>query len=194
MGKDTTKIALLKTGARFLKEKGYNHTGIQEVLQATGVPKGSFYYYFKSKEDFGLEIIENDACEHNRVLDHYLKDETFSPLTRLRRYFEAKYEEFASLQCREGCLLGNLGQELADQNERFRLRLEEIFAQWRDRYIDCLQQAQAVGEISSDLDVGVLADFCLNSWEGALQQMKVTKSPVPLQTFMSVMFDVVLKP
>lgn len=193
MGKDTTKIALLKTGARFLKEKGYNHTGIQEVLQATGVPKGSFYYYFKSKEDFGLEIIENDACEHNRVLDKYLKDETLSPLTRLRRYFEAKYEEFGSLQCREGCLLGNLGQELADQNERFRLRLEEMFAQWRDRYVDCLQQAQAVGEIAPDLDVRVLADFCLNSWEGALQQMKVTKSPAPLQTFMIVMFDVVLK-
>ncbi|MUL36326.1 TetR/AcrR family transcriptional regulator [Gloeocapsopsis dulcis] len=194
MGKDTTKIALLKTGARFLKEKGYNNTGIQEVLQATGVPKGSFYYYFKSKEDFGLEIIENDACEHNRVLNKYLKDETLSPLTRLRRYFEVKYEEFASLQCREGCLLGNLGQELADQNERFRLRLEEIFAAWRNCYIDCLQQAQAVGEISSYLDVPVLADFCLNSWEGALQQMKVTKSPVPLQTFMTVMFDVVLQP
>ncbi|MBE9192968.1 TetR family transcriptional regulator C-terminal domain-containing protein [Gloeocapsopsis crepidinum LEGE 06123] len=194
MGKDTTKLALLKTGARFLKEKGYNHTGIQEVLQATGVPKGSFYYYFKSKEDFGLEIVKHDACEHNQVLDKYLKDETLSPLTRLRQYFAAKCEEFASLQCREGCLLGNLGQELADQNERFRLRLEEIFAAWRDRYIDCLQQAQAVGEISPDLDVRILADFCLNSWEGALQQMKVTKSPVPLQTFMSVMFDVVLKP
>lgn len=193
MGKDTTKIALLKTGTRFLKEKGYNHTGIQEILQATGVPKGSFYYYFKSKEDFGLEIIENDAREHNQFLDKYLKDETISPLTRLQRYFEAKYEEFASLQCREGCLLGNLGQELADQNERFRLRLESIFAEWRDRYIDCLQQAQAIGELSPDLDVHILADFCLNSWEGALQQMKVTKSPAPLQTFMSVMFDVVLK-
>lgn len=191
--KDTTKMALLKTGARFFREKGYNHTGIQEVLQTTGVPKGSFYYYFKSKEDFGLEIIDNDASEHNWVLDSYLNDETLNPLTRLRRYFEAKSEEFTSLQCREGCLLGNLGQELADQNERFRLRLEEIFAQWRDRYVECLQQAQDAGEISPHLDVRVLGEFCLNSWEGALQQMKVSKSPTPLKAFITVMFDLVLK-
>jgi len=191
--KDTTKMALLKTGARFFREKGYNHTGIQEVLQTTGVPKGSFYYYFKSKEDFGLEIINNDASEHNWVLDSYLNDETLTPLTRLRRYFEAKCEEFTSLQCREGCLLGNLGQELADQNERFRLRLEEIFAQWRDRYVECLQQAQDTGEIPPHLDVRVLGEFCLNSWEGALQQMKVSKSPAPLKAFITVMFDLVLK-
>ncbi len=88
-------------------------------MQATGVPKGSFYYYFKSKEDFGVEIIENDAREHSQFLDKYLKDETLSPLTHLRRYFEAKYEEFALLQYRDGCLLGNFSQELADQNERF---------------------------------------------------------------------------
>lgn len=186
-------MALLKTGARFFREKGYNHTGIQEVLQTTGVPKGSFYYYFKSKEDFGLEIIDNNASEHNWVLDSYLNDETLTPLTRLRRYFEAKCEEFTSLQCREGCLLGNLGQELADQNERFRLRLEEIFAQWRDRYVECLQQAQDTGEIPPHLDVRVLGEFCLNSWEGALQQMKVSKSPAPLKAFITVMFDLVLK-
>ncbi len=193
MNKETTKVTLLKTGARFLREKGYNHTGIQEVLQEAGVPKGSFYYYFKSKEDFGLEIINHDACEHNRVLETYLKDETLTPLTRLRRYFEDKCSEFESLHYREGCLLGNIGQELADQNERFRLRLFEIFADWRDRYVECLQQAQDVGEIPSHLDVRLLADFCVNSWEGALQQMKVSKSSVPLKTFITIMFDVVLK-
>ncbi|MEA5506856.1 TetR family transcriptional regulator C-terminal domain-containing protein [Halotia wernerae UHCC 0503] len=193
MNKETTKIALLKIGASFLRQKGYNNTGIQEVLQAIGVPKGSFYYYFNSKEDFGLEIINNDALEHNRVLERYLGNETFTPLTRLRRYFEDKCSEFELLECREGCLLGNIGQELADQNERFRLRLKDIFAEWSDRYVDCLQQAQDAGEIPSHLDVRILAEFCVNSWEGALQQMKVSKSSAPLKTFITIMFDVVLK-
>jgi len=193
MSRSDTKTALLKAGTCIIREKGYNHTGIKEVLQSTGVPKGSFYHYFDSKEDFGLQIIENEAIAHDQFLEQYLGNEALTPLTRLRCYFEAKCEEFGSLQCREGCLLGNLGQELADQNEIFRSRLQEIFARWRQRFAECLKQAQEAGEISSSFDVRELAEYCLSSWEGAILQMKITKSVVPLKAFMNITFGYVFK-
>jgi TetR/AcrR family transcriptional repressor of nem operon len=192
--KESTKAALLRSGRRIIAEKGYNHTGIQEVLQDVGVPKGSFYHFFSSKEDFGLEIINHDAVLHAQVVERYLSDTTLSPLNRIQQYFADKLKEFESLQYREGCLFGNLSQEMADQNERFRSRLQDVMAQWRDRFTQCLEEAQAAGEVSSQWDTQELAEYCLNSWEGALLQMKVTKSDKPLRAFMKLTFETVLKP
>jgi TetR/AcrR family transcriptional repressor of nem operon len=67
--KEDTKLALIKAGRRIIVEKGYNHAGIQEVLQAVGVPKGSFYHFFSSKEEFGLAIIEYDSQMHDRIVE-----------------------------------------------------------------------------------------------------------------------------
>ncbi len=193
MGKETTKATLLETGKRIILEKGYNHTGIQEVLQTAGVPKGSFYYYFNSKEDFGLQVINCYAQEYNSKLDIYLSDKTLTPLNRLRRYFEDASKQFESLQCRKGCPIGNLGQELADQSEAFRSTIEEILTEWRGRFAECLQQAQDAGEIPSHLDPQVLAEFILSSWEGAILRAKVTKNTAPLQVFIKLVFEQTLK-
>jgi len=194
MVKGDTRLALIQTGRRIIVEKGYNHTGIQEVLQAVGVPKGSFYHFFKSKEDFGLQIIQHEAAEHDRILDCYLNDETRSPLNRLKHYFEDKRKEFEALHYREGCLLGNLGQEMADQNETFRQHLQIAYQDWRQRVADCLRQAQVAHEVSTVHDACDLAEYCVNSWEGALLCMKTTKSIKPLEVFMHLTFEVVLKP
>ncbi|WP_218082669.1 TetR/AcrR family transcriptional regulator [Anthocerotibacter panamensis] len=191
--KDGTRVALIRVGLRILREKGYNHTGLQEILQASGVPKGSFYHFFDSKEAFGLAIIDHDIQEHHLLLERYLKDPTLSPVQRLYRYFADKCTDFATLHCREGCLLGNLGQELADQNETFRVRIEQFFRDWQARLAQCLKEAQQAGEIPAHLDTEQLAGFWINSWEGALLQMKITKSPAPLHAFMDVMFGTLLQ-
>jgi TetR/AcrR family transcriptional repressor of nem operon len=115
-------------------EKVFNYTGIQEVLQTVGVPKGSFYHFFSSKEEFGLAIIDRDAEIHDRIIDNYLKDKKFTPLNRIKNYFTSKVEEFESLTYRKGFLFSNLSQEMAERNERFRSRLQEVTARWRDRF------------------------------------------------------------
>jgi TetR/AcrR family transcriptional regulator, transcriptional repressor for nem operon len=190
--KDSTRSALLHAGARIIREKGYNHAGLQEILQISGVPKGSFYHFFASKEDFGLAIINCDAQTHDQEMERYFGDLSLSPLARLRCYFAAKCANFESLGCREGCLLGNLGQELADQNETFRLRIEAFFANWRSQLAQCLAQAQATGEIPTQIEPNRLADFLVNSWEGALMQMKVRKDSTPLHIFMDLIFGSLL--
>ena len=89
MSKEKTKAVLLEAGKRVFLEKGYNHAGIEAILQAAGVPKGSFYYYFESKEDFGLQVLNSFAEGYNENFERDLGDMAVSPLERLRRYFEA---------------------------------------------------------------------------------------------------------
>ena len=191
--KKDTKLALIRAGRQFIVEKGYNHTGIKEVLKVVGVPKGSFYHFFDSKEEFGLAIIDYDSQMHDLVVEKYLKDTELSPLNRLKQYFTFKLEEFESLQYREGCLFGNLSQEMSDQSEQFRERLEVATQHWREQFADCIEAAQSVGEISKEQSAQDLAEFCLNSWEGALLQMKVTKSDAPLKNYIQFMFGAILK-
>jgi TetR/AcrR family transcriptional repressor of nem operon len=189
----STRAALLEAGVQIILEKGYHHTGIQEVLQAAGVPKGSFYYYFKSKADFGLAVIAHFATAYTARLEQYLGDTTHRPLTRLRRHLEHTLARFESRGCRGGCLIGNLSQELADQSDVFCAPLEAVLHSWRERYASLFREAQAQGELGSELDPQQVADFYLNSFEGALLRAKVSKSPEPLRLFMGCMFDGVLR-
>jgi len=193
MGKEKTKTALLEAGKKVFLEKGYNNAGIEAILQTAGVPKGSFYYYFESKEDFGLQVINHFAAIYQSNIDLYFDNESLSPLDRLRRYFESICERLESQQCRNGCLVGNLSQEMAAQSEVFRARLEEIFQDWVNRYAEVLDQAQRLGEIPSHLDVHELAEFWLNSWQGATLRAKATRGTGPLRTFLNIMFGYILQ-
>src|SRR3954465_14067229 len=123
MSKESTKTVLLETGKSVFLAKGYNNSGIEAILHAAGVPKGSFYYYFVSKEDFGLQVLNRFAEEIQDNFERSLGDTTLPPLERLKRYFEDVCIRLEARECRNGCLVGNLSQELADQSEAFRVRL-----------------------------------------------------------------------
>jgi TetR/AcrR family transcriptional regulator, transcriptional repressor for nem operon len=191
--KTTTKATLIDVGTRLILEQGYHQTGIQDVLQAAGVPKGSFYYYFPSKEAFGQAVIAQFAAAYLARLEQHLGDTTARPLTRLRRHDEELLARFERRGCRGGCLIGNLSQELADQHPRLRAQLDAVLTSWRARYAQLFREAQAVGDLRTDLDPEALADFYLDSFEGALLRAKVSKSPAPLRVFLTCMFDGVLQ-
>jgi len=193
MSKEKTKDLLLEAGKKTFLEKGYNNSGIESILQVAGVPKGSFYYYFGSKEEFGLAVLDRFAECIGERQERLLGDLSAPAVDRLRQYCEAVFEALESDHCRKGCLVGNLSQEMADQSEIFRARLEEIFESWVDRYAACLLEAQQAGEIDPDLDVRELAEFWLNSWQGAVLRAKTMRSSAPLQTFLAVMFGNILQ-
>jgi TetR/AcrR family transcriptional repressor of nem operon len=193
MSKESTKTVLLETGKSVFLAKGYNNSGIEAILHAAGVPKGSFYYYFESKEDFGLQVLNRFAEEIRANFERCLGDQSLTPLERLRKYFEEVCVRLESQQCRNGCLVGNLSQEMADQSEAFRARLNEIFDGIRDRYAECLQIAQADGEIAPDLDARQLAEFCLSSWQGAILRAKTVRSVEPIRIFIKILFGYVLQ-
>lgn len=191
--KESTKTQLLDAGIEIMLEKGYNNTGIMEVLHSTGVPKGSFYYYFDSKEDFGLQIINHFDATYQAKLSATLGDTTKTPIERLLSYCESTVGMLEQNACRKGCLIGNLSQEMADQSEVFRHRLREIMLDWRAKFADCIRQGQDAGEVSKEFDADSLAEFFQSGWSGAVMRSKTMKSTEPLHTFSKIFFTSVLK-
>jgi TetR/AcrR family transcriptional repressor of nem operon len=194
MSRENTKVILLDAGRRIFCEKGYSNAGLEAILQAAGVPKGSFYHYFQSKEDFGLQVIDRFAECFAREFERFTQDDTVvSPLERLRRFYEAILAKLGSQGCRHGCLVGNLSQEMADQSEALRARLADVFADWRDQHAECLRQAREAGEIPPSLDVEALAEFWVSGWQGAILRAKTMRSQAPLRAFLDTMFGLVLQ-
>ncbi|QDV35720.1 TetR/AcrR family transcriptional regulator [Tautonia plasticadhaerens] len=191
--REKTREALLEVGRRVFLEKGYSGAGLDAVLKAAGVPKGSFYYYFGSKEDFGLAVVDSFVEESDRALEAALEDRAIEPLVRLRRYFEAAAERFEGDRCRSGCLVGKLSQELAEQSETFRRRLSEAFDAWTVRVASCLEEARGLGELPAELDARALAELLTDGWQGSLLRAKTLQSPRPLRIFIDVMFRTVLR-
>lgn len=192
MKKKDTQGEIIRIGTEMIARQGFNATGIDAVLKEAGVPKGSFYHYFKSKEDFGLAVIDHFAERFEQRMEEFLSNENLPPLDRIRDFLESGLTRVTQNQCTKGCLIGNLGQELADLNERFRARLDEIFGMWRERFAVCLREAQSRGELSETVDPAITAGFILSGWEGAILRAKVMKSPQPMRDFVDLLFSAIL--
>lgn len=190
--KESAREKIIAVGVEIVAVSGFNATGIDAILKAAGVPKGSFYHHFGTKENFGIEVINLFTENYTKKLHGYLDDEALAPLQRIRRYLEESIERTVQDNFSKGCLIGNLGQELAAQSERFRCRLEEVFHDWLGLFAKCLHEAQQAGELNPGLDPQSLAGFLLSGWEGAILRAKVMRSPEPLKQFVNVLFTRVL--
>ena len=189
MPSNNTRNHIIQTGAELIGRKGFSATGLNAILSGAGVPKGSFYHYFSSKNDFGLAVIDSFAEEYDAKLDQILSDTSCSCVDRLRAYFNNGFETLADCQYTRGCLIGNLGQELAGQSETFRLRLNRVFSGWEQRFERCIVEAQAAGEIDTSVNASDAASLLLSGWEGAILRSKVVKSTEPLERFVRVFFN-----
>ena len=188
-----TKTALLQAGLDVMLEKGYNNTGIQEVLSSLGVPKGSFYYYFESKESFAIAIIRYVDKDYRDSLSSVLNDRQKSPLERLHHYCQTSRLGFLSQECRKGCLIGNLSQEMSDQSETLRKELSEVMARRVTMFARCIEEGQTLGEITKVGSAEQLALFFISSLSGALMSAKTVKTIDPTDTFIDLMFNHFLK-
>jgi TetR/AcrR family transcriptional repressor of nem operon len=183
-----TREKLLRAGVAVLTEKGFSAVGLEEILRQAGVPKGSFYYYFDSKEQFGAALVDAYAAYFARKLDRWFLDRSVDPLRRLRDFVEDAKSGMARFDFRRGCLVGNLGQEMGALPESFRQKLRDVFQDWQDRTAACLREAQAAGQIAPDADCDQFAAVFWIGWEGAVLRAKLDRSPDPLDLFAQTFF------
>jgi len=195
MTADTEKL-ILEKGAKLVRKNGFNNTSLRMILDAAGVPKGSFYYYFETKEVFGLKLIE---YLHHSIIPVFADlanadSSDLEPLDRLKAFFGYFRTTFTSEEIMSGCPIGNISQEMAALNPRFRARLTKVFDDITSPIAQCLQQAMDQGSLSQNMDAAELADFIVNSWQGALIALKVRNTADPLITFEKYVFEQLLKP
>jgi len=192
--KTEVRTELLQTGFRLFGENGFNGTGIKEIVDEAGIPKGSFYNYFKSKEDFTVEIIQFYSENLSILWDDFLKSGPKDPLGALRYSFEMIISHQEQSEVRTGCLIGNLAAEISESSDLCRQKMHHATTVWKDRVSKQINQGQTMGTIRCDISADALTEFIWNSWEGALLNMKIVNSTAPVKDCISLLFDFFLKP
>jgi TetR/AcrR family transcriptional regulator, transcriptional repressor for nem operon len=169
---------------------------VQDIVDAAGVPKGSFYNHFDSKEALGVEVVH----AYTALVVAYVVEagaaEILSgegtPLERIRAYFEAVIEQNVSCGVRKGCLLGNFATELAPHSAEIAMAVTDALDSWSAAIAQALAQAQEGGELSNDADVDALARYLVDGYEGAAARAKLIGDRAPMDEFIQTTFDFLL--
>ncbi|WP_191971761.1 TetR/AcrR family transcriptional regulator [Streptomyces luteolifulvus] len=177
---------LLDAGLTLFHARGINAVGIKEITDTAGVPKGSFYSYYDSKNAFVAAVI--DHCWSGVIGDHglLLTDTSTPAVSRLLAFFEALAQEHAERGFELGCLLGNLALELTDDNGEARHRLADVMDQWSALIGACLEQARSEVDVTETTTTTELASMIIECWEGAVMRGRVDRSRVPFDRFLTV--------
>ncbi|MEJ2199603.1 MAG: TetR family transcriptional regulator C-terminal domain-containing protein [Desulfuromonadaceae bacterium] len=181
---------LLEVGLSCFSKQGYHGTGIKEIVETAAVPKGSFYNYFSSKEDFAAEVIRHYAEGYwNEWAAYFQQGHAEDPGTALRRSFELMIAKHAECEVKTGCIVGNLAAEISETSALCRQAMQAVIEQWRERFAAYVRLAQQQGCIRTDMRAEELADIFCNAWEGSLLRMKIENSTDPLSRCVALMFD-----
>lgn len=178
--KNINRENLLNKGMILLMQQGYHGTGLKEILDAVQIPKGSFYNYFGSKENFAAEIIAYYISPYIEQLQRYLAQSEGDSLAALERYLTEGISELERTEFKGGCLLGNLTGEVSDTSDICRVALQTALSRYRDVWEIGFTRAQSEGTIRTDKTAREMADLWVNMWQGALLRMKIEQSVAPL--------------
>jgi TetR/AcrR family transcriptional regulator, transcriptional repressor for nem operon len=182
------KQQIIDAGLAELHARGYAACSVEDITKAAGVPKGSFYNHFASKEEFAVEVVRR----YFQVSGWPTSFEDRSAIGRLRAGFEALYAGARDRSFSRGCMWGNLANEVADHSDTIRGELSEGLDAWSAIVTELVAEAQRDGEISSADDAAQLGRFIVNAWEGALTRSRVVKNGQPIDDFFRLVFGPLL--
>jgi TetR/AcrR family transcriptional regulator, transcriptional repressor for nem operon len=191
MPKPNVREKILAAGLATLHAHGFNGTGVQDITDAAGVPKGSFYNHFESKEALGVAVVQRYA-ELNSQRMQVLADQTVAPLTRLRAYFEGLAAAIVELNCERSCLVGNFGAELSNQSPQIRAATAAVLNSWIETIAGVIREAQENGSLPATFAPSLLAGFIISAWQGALVRARIEQNRGALDAFLSITFAKIL--
>src|SRR5277367_3803401 len=189
MSRPSNKEKLLSDGLRVVHQRGFGASSVRDIVQAAGVPQGSFTNHFASKEAFGLEILERYHDMTSAAVTATLRNDSLPPLRRLRAWIDGQLEYLRKDDMRRGCLYGNLSAEASEESEAIRSRIASVFAENQASVAYCLDAAISAGELAPNADVQELAGFIVSSLQGAILVAKAQRSPIPVERFERVLFQ-----
>ena len=191
---EQTRTDLIQVGMDQLSEIGYHGTGIKQILDVMQVPKGSFYNYFDSKEAFVAEVVEEYGRGLIEELDESISNSQLCAVTQLQVIIDDSIDNYESLGCRRGCLIGSLAAELGGQSKLCQEALQQVVIQWEQRITELLYRGQQAGDIRTDLRAEQLASIFWSCWEGALMRMKLEGKTEPLREMAALLLNTLLRP
>lgn len=193
MAKPSHRDKILTEGLKVVHERGFAGASVRDIVQAAGVPQGSFTNHFISKEMFGLEILDLYFMNSQTMLDATLLNDALPALERLRSYFDSHQRFLEHGYMDKGCLYGNFAAEASEHSEIIRTRLVEIFASLQSLIGDCLKAAVDAGQLRKDLDCEHTALFIVSSLQGAMLVGKAQRTTEPMQSLTRIVFETLLR-
>jgi TetR/AcrR family transcriptional repressor of nem operon len=187
MSRPNVREQLIEAGLQTLHLHGFNGTGVQDIVDAAGVPKGSFYNHFESKESLAVAALDR-YWQNGAARRMQLSDTSLDPVERLRRHFRGLGDVAIRQDFQKGCMIGNFSTELSVQSKEVRDRLAEIFAAWSRSLESCVREAEKAGRVQARLPAAVIAAFLVNAWEGAVLRSKVEQDKSAFEQFERVIF------
>jgi TetR/AcrR family transcriptional regulator, transcriptional repressor for nem operon len=181
-----TRRGILDAAQRIMAHKGYSAVGINEVLAEAGVPKGSFYHYFASKDAFGEALLKSYFDEYVSDMDRVLARPDEPAAERLMAYWQQWRETQSVDECQGKCLAVKLGAEVADLSETMRLAMKEGTDAIVDRLERTITSGLTDGSIAIDGDPRGAAQALYDMWLGASVMAKIHRSLAPLDITMTV--------
>ncbi len=176
---------ILANGQRIMAAKGFSAVGINEILTASGVPKGSFYHYFGSKDAFGEAMLESYFEDYLAEIDATLAAPGLTMAQRLMNYWMAWQDGQSIHECQGRCLAVKLGAEVADLSEAMRLALKRGTTGIIDRLACAIEAGMAEGSLSVDGSADAAANSLYQLWLGASVMVKIVRNPRPFETAMA---------
>ncbi len=179
--------SLLEKGMALLWSKGYNATSVNDIVNAAGVPKGSFYFYFESKEDFVIKAIEMYFEAQFGPAREILGNKELSAKERLLTFHNYRYSVLKNeMDFKMGCLACNIGNEMAEHSENIREAILELETAVQAEIVEVVREAQADGDVNAALNATDLVAFFEDAGKGAMTTMKEMKSSYPIDNYMNM--------
>jgi TetR/AcrR family transcriptional repressor of nem operon len=175
MTRISNKDRILADGLKVVLERGYVGASVRDIVEAAGVPQGSFSNHFVSKEAFSLEILDRYFANSRLVINETLR------ITAIRTH-----------EVKNGCLVGNFAAEASDHSEIIRKRVSQIYAEVREAMAYCLKAAVKAGELPKNLKINDVADFIVTGLQGAWLVSKVERDLAFAENFKKILFSKVL--
>lgn len=174
---DSTRERLIKAAQELFLVQGYHATGIAQILKRAEVNSGSLYYYFPTKEDLLIAVLEWYYANIEPALLDYVWQGVSDPVEKVFVLVDGYRQMLLIKEFNQGCPIGNLALELSNSHPRARDLCTANFRQWTEKVRECLDEAG--GRLPDDLDREALALHVLTVMEGAVMLARSYRSLEP---------------
>lgn len=175
---------IIAVGQRLIGARGFSAVGLNEILSEAGVPKGSFYHYFGSKDAFGVALLDSYFDEYLDDLDQTLAQPGLNMAQRLMNYFRIWQETQSFYDCQGKCLAVKLGAEVADMSETMRATLNRGTAGIVSRLARAIETGVGEGSILIEGESQNAAQSLYQLWLGASIMVKIVRNLQPFEMAM----------
>lgn len=189
MGYKHNKEDILNVGYNVLRKNGYHGVGINQILKESGIPKGSFYNFFESKEDFAQQVVRQYGCSNESWIANYFEQSVSSPVESLKAFYRVVIKMNEDDDYAGGCLVNNMSIEVGGTNDVIAAEADEHFVSWLRVLAGVIEKGQKNGEIIKKFEPMELAEYLHAGFYGALSRSKVTRSKTYLESWLTMTFN-----